>query len=155
MKHRAIALAPQKKEIIIILLICLRYDERHKAEDWIRCRRSCSSWRIQTLSAMCSKMCICLSLYHCAFEFQCVLTIYLSIKKVFYHAYSCNGINRTVLTCLQMWINHVKINFPWQPSQNVSYSVADHSQCLMNRKGKGVWTKWSKIWVHKNAKSNK
>lgn len=57
---------------------------------------------IQTLSAMCSKMCICLSLYHCAVEFQCVLTIYLSMKKVFYHAYSGNGINRTVLTCLQM-----------------------------------------------------
>lgn len=42
MKHRAITLAPQKKEIIIILLICSRYGERHKAEDWIRCRRSCS-----------------------------------------------------------------------------------------------------------------
>lgn len=42
MQHGAITLAPQKKEIIIILLICLRYDERRKAEDWIRWCRSCS-----------------------------------------------------------------------------------------------------------------
>lgn len=42
MKHRAITLAPQKKEITTILLICSRYDERRKAEHWIRCHRSCS-----------------------------------------------------------------------------------------------------------------
>lgn len=41
MQHGAITLAPQKKEIIIILLICLRYDERRKAELWLRCYRSC------------------------------------------------------------------------------------------------------------------
>lgn len=41
MQHGAITLAPQKKEMIIILLICLRYDERRKAELWLRCCRSC------------------------------------------------------------------------------------------------------------------
>lgn len=41
MQHGAITLAPQKKEIITILLICWRYDERRKTELWLRCCRSC------------------------------------------------------------------------------------------------------------------
>lgn len=120
MKHGVITLAPQKKEIIIILLICLRYDERHKAEDWLRCCRNCpSQGRIHTPSTICSKMCT-----------------YRSLPLL-----SCWCIS-TVLTCLQIWINHVKsINFLVQPSQNVSYSDTDPTKHPVQRKQRSLDTK--------------
>lgn len=66
MKHGANTLAPQKKEIIIILLICSRYDERHKAEIGSDVAEVApSQGLIHTLSTICSKMCICLSLPSC------------------------------------------------------------------------------------------
>lgn len=55
------------KEIIIILLICLRYDERRKAEDWIRWCRSCCFpgtnphtviWSCQTSLVHCNVSCL-------------------------------------------------------------------------------------------------
>lgn len=146
-KQGATNLAPQKKEIIIILLICW---------DMMRDTKQKIGYDVSEVAPsqglihynMFKNLHMSSSLPLCWFISMRSNHLFVSkesiLSSVLYY--------RTVLACLWIWINLVKsINFVVQPSQNVSYSVTDRTKCPMHREGKGVCTQWNKRCVHKNA----
>lgn len=159
MKHRAIALAPQKKEIIIILLICLRHDERHKAEDWIRCRRSCSFPGTNP-----DTVCNVFKNVHLSFSLPLCFWISVCFNHLFVYK---EGI---LLCVLMQWNQQDSVDV----SSNVNKPCKVHkpplaaiSKCLLlsrwsltmcneqKRQRSLDKMKQNTVWVHKNAKSNK